>query len=126
MTETEKKAAEIREVLARSRKLVAESRALIDRVELRRAETDRLLASQGLTREQVMNMRFTREQKLAVNEELRRRGLPVLEEDDRAYDFAAATEELRNDFPDSSSDSSGDVVEERRRKLGAFMQEVRL
>jgi len=126
MTETEKKAAEIREVLARSRKLVAESRALIDRVELRRAETDRLLASQGLTREQVMNMRFTREQKLAVNEELRRRGLPVLEEDDRAYDFAAATEELRTDFPDSSSDSSGDVVEERRRKLGAFMQEVRL
>lgn len=126
MTEAETEESEIKAVLARSRKLIAESRALIDQVELRRAETDRFLASQGLTRDQVMEMRFTREQKLAVNEELRRRGLPPLEEDDGAYDFSVATEELRNDVTDASFDAQGDVLEERRRKFGAFMQEVRL
>ena len=64
------------EYLARIRKTIAESEALVSQTELRMRETDRLLESQGLTREQVLAMRFTREQKLAVNEELKRRGLP--------------------------------------------------
>jgi len=124
--ERERKEAEVREVLARSRKLVAESRALMEQVELRRVETDRFLASQGLTREQALKLRFTREHRLAANEELRRLGLPQIEEDERAYDFAAATEELRDGGSAVSADVSEDVVEDRRRKLGAFMQEVRL
>ena len=69
------------EYLARIRKTIAESEALVAQTELRMRETDRLLESQGLTREQVLSFRFSNEQKLAVNEELKRRGLPPLEDD---------------------------------------------
>ncbi len=74
------------EYLARIRKTIAESEALVEQAELRMHETDRLLESQGLTREQVMALRFTKEQKLAVNEELKRRGLPPLEDDGAEVD----------------------------------------
>ena len=67
--------------LARIRKTIAESEALVAQTELRMRETDRLLESQGLTREQVMSLRFSNEQKLAVNEELKRRGLPPIEDE---------------------------------------------
>jgi len=126
MNEDERKRAEIDEVLARSRKLIAESKALFEQVELRQAETDRFLFSQGLTREQVMGMRFTREQRLAVNEELNRRGLPALEEDDGAYDFAAATAELRGEMVASVDGVSDDAIAERQRKFGNFMREIRI
>ena len=69
------------EYLARIRKTIAESEALVAQTELRMRETDRLLESQGLTREQVLAFRFSQEQKLAVNEELKRRGLPPIEDD---------------------------------------------
>ena len=69
------------EYLARIRKTIAESEALVAQTELRMRETDRLLESQGLTREQVLSLRFSKEQKLAVNEELKRRGLPPIEDD---------------------------------------------
>ena len=72
---------ELDEYLARIRKTIAESEALVAQTELRMRETDRLLESQGLTREQVLSLRFSREQKLAVNEELKRRGLPPIEDD---------------------------------------------
>ena len=117
---------EIEELLARTRKNIAESRELVSQAELRIAETDRFLASQGLTREQVMGMRFTREQKLAVNEELRRMGLPPLEDDDAAYDFDAATAELRGDASVADAPPVGDELAERQRKFGSLMHEFRI
>ena len=112
------------EYLARIRKTIAESEALVEQAELRMHETDRLLESQGLTREQVMSLRFTREQKLAVNEEIKRRGLPPLEDDGAEID----------DDPDapipvgipaasnfSANDSQGDL-ENRQRKFGMMMK----
>ena len=42
--------------LAKIRKTIADSRALVAKAELRFAETDRFLESQGLTREQVQAM----------------------------------------------------------------------
>ena len=74
------------EYLARIRKTIAESESLVQQAELRMRETDRLLESQGLSREQVLALRFTKEQKLAVNEELKRRGLPPLEDDGAEVD----------------------------------------
>ena len=125
MTDEEKsKRDEIEELLARTRKNIAESRELVSQAELRIAETDRFLAQHGLTREQVMNMRFTPAQKLAVNEELQRMGLPPLEEDDAAYDFNAATAELRDEPQERSG--SDDLVAERNRKFGTLMHDIRL
>ena len=49
------------EYLARIRKTIAESEALVAQTELRMRETDRLLESQGLTREQVLSLRFSKE-----------------------------------------------------------------
>ena len=66
--------------LARIRKTIEDSRNLVSQAELRIAETDRLLEKQGLTREQVMAMRFSQSQIDAVNEELKRRGIDPLEE----------------------------------------------
>ena len=127
MTAEEKsKRDEIEELLARTRKNIAESRELVSQAELRIAETDRFLAQHGLTREQVMNMRFTPAQKLAVNEELQRMGLPPLEEDDAAYDFNAATAELRDGASESPGDTAGDALAERNRKLGQLMHDIRL
>jgi len=112
------------EYLAKIRKTIAESNALVDQAKLRIAETDRLLASQGLTREQVLGFNVTRDQMLAVNEELRRRGLPPLEEDEAAFDFRAATEQLR--AVQAEDVVSQDELAERQRKFGVFMQEYRL
>jgi len=127
MPEERKEKESVKEFLARMRKNIAESRALVSQAELRVAETDRFLAQQGLTREQVLNFKFSKEQKLAANEELRRLGLPPIEDDDAAFDFDAATAEARAAQLETGSDEAGnDVVEERRRKFGNFMQEYRL
>lgn len=119
---------EIKEYLAKIRKSIAESEAMVQQAELRIQETDRLLASQGLTREQVLNFNPTREQLLAVNEELRRRGLPPLEEDEAAFNFDAATEELRRTAPVDAETETGleDELAARQRKFGTFMQEFRI
>lgn len=114
---------EIEESLARARKTIAESRALIEQVNLRIRETDRFLEKQGLTREQVMSFRFSEDQRLLANEQLKRMGLPPIEEDDRSFD--AATEEIRALAADPGG-ASDDVVDERRRKFGDFMQGMRL
>ena len=65
--------------LARIRKTIEASKALVSQVGLRIAETDRMLERQGLTREQVMAMRFSEAQMAAVDAELKRRGLDPLE-----------------------------------------------
>jgi len=116
---------EIQELLARTRKTIAESRSLVEQASLRIAETDRFLAARGLTREQVNSFAFSREQILAVNEELRRRGLPPLEDDETAFDFAAATADLRAE-EESAEPPDDDLLAERRRKFGNFMQNYRL
>ena len=117
--------AEVKDYLAGIRKTIADSEALVEQARLRIVETDRLLAAQGLTREQVLGFKVTRDQLLVVNEELRRRGLPPLEDDEAAFDFRAATDELRAaDRP--AAPSAGDELAERQRKFGVFMQDYRL
>ena len=49
---------DVQAYLARIRKTIAESENLVSQAELRIAETDRMLESQGLTREQVLNFHF--------------------------------------------------------------------
>jgi sugar/nucleoside kinase (ribokinase family) len=66
---------ETKAYLAKIQRTISASKELMSQVELRRAETDRMLAAQGLTREQVEAMRFTPEQLKAANAELARRGL---------------------------------------------------
>lgn len=126
--EAEKKA-EVREYLAKIRKSIADAEAVVSAAELRIKETDRFLEAQGLTREQVLNFKFTREQRLAVNEELRRLGLPPVDDDEAAFNFDAATAEVRaaqlETAPDESA-SGQDALAERQRKFGTFMQEYRL
>lgn len=117
--------AEVKDYLAGIRKTIADSEALVEQARLRIAETDRLLAAQGLTREQVLGFKVTRDQLLVVNEELRRRGLPPLEDDEAAFDFRAATDELRA-AERPAAPSAGDELAERQRKFGVFMQDYRL
>ena len=113
------------EYLARIRKTISESENLVAQAELRMRETDRLLESQGLTREQVMALRFSSEQKLAVNEELRRRGLPPLE-DDGAEPLPDPDAPAPVGIPAASNfspaaDTQGDL-ENRQRKFGMMMK----
>lgn len=116
---------ETKDYLAKIRKTIADSQAAIDAANLRIRETDRLLASQGLTREQVLGFKVTREQLLAVNEELRRRGLPPVEDEDEAFDFNAATATLR-DRTELPRVNPADEFAERQRRFGALMHEIRL
>jgi hypothetical protein len=56
------------EYLAGIRRTIAESKRMMESVKLRFAETDRMLEESGTSREEVMKMRFSREQRVAVNE----------------------------------------------------------
>ena len=112
-----------RAYLARIRKTIAESESMVSQAELRIAETDRLLASQGLTREQVMQMRFSEAQMEAVNAELRRRGMDPLE---RWNDGAAGRVEDQlphGEVASQPEDASTDLeLAERQRKFGMMMK----
>ncbi len=121
----DKTPADVEAYLAKIRKTVADSQAAIDAAQLRLRETDRLLESQGLTREQVLGFKITPAHRLAVNEELRRRGLPPLE-DDGAGDFDAATARLRGEA-DAPAPSSGDGgPDARARRFGNLMHTFRI
>ena len=119
---------DIEAYLARIRKTIADSNAMVSQVELRIAETDRLLASQGLTREQVMGFNFSGEQKLMVNEALKRRGLPPIEDE-----MDGIADGLREDqfsgrpaMPNfEAGDAQGDL-ENRQRKFGMMMKPFQL
>ena len=119
---------DIEAYLARIRKTIADSNAAVSQAELRIAETDRLLAAQGLTREQVLGFKFTGEQKLAVNEELKRRGLPPIEDE-----MDGIADGLREDqfsgrpaMPNfEAGDAQGDL-ENRQRKFGMMMKPFQL
>ena len=111
---------ETEEYLAGIRKQIAESEAVLRQAELRVVETDRFLAAQGLTREQVMDFKITAEQRRLVNEELKRRGLPALDEDED-LSSAADAPAVDYDLPDTQGD-----LENRVRKFRGMMSAVRL
>ncbi len=112
---------ETRAYLARIRKTIADSERMVSQVELRVAETDRMLAQQGLTREQVMQMRFSESQLEAVNAELRRRGLDPLER--WTSESLPSADEVDSIRHDPSSELMGDAeLSERQRKLGMMMK----
>lgn len=108
---------EIEETLLRARKTVAAAKALMAEADLRIQETDRFLAKQGLTREQVNAMQFTAEQKARVNEELVRRGFQPLEdvEVSPALDAGKAA-------PGDEMVTAG----ARQKRFGTFMQQFRI
>ena len=112
--------------LARIRKTIADSEMLVEAARLRIAETDRMLEKQGLTREQVMNFRFSPEQREAVNRELAMKGLDPIdawEEED-----SGRSEDVRQEAWDASrvsslaSDSPDGELAERQRKFGMMMK----
>ena len=116
---------ELKEYLARIRKTIADSERLVSQAELRIVETDRMLERQGLTREQVMNMRFTDAQVEAANAELKRRGLDPLEKWDDLKGLRPAkpsTFETQHDVDIEPSSGMEDEVAYRQRKFGMMMK----
>lgn len=107
--------------LARIRRTIAESENLVSQAELRMVETDRMLEQQGLTREQVMNFRFTQTQREAVNDELRRRGLEPLEWEDGSDMGQETPDAFRASGPDPDSATDSELAE-RQRKFGMMMK----
>ena len=108
--------------LAKIRKTIADSERIVSQAELRIAETDRMLESQGLTREQVMAMRFSEAQMEAVNAELKRRGLDPLEQ----WETQVGVEDEGHDEYERMYDdklATGDPeLENRQRKFGMMMK----
>lgn len=121
-----KQEAETKAYLSRIQRTISESKALMSQVELRMAETDRLLASQGLTREQVANMRFSDEQKKAVNNELRRRGLPQVDFEEPHDEQPAAQLNGQAEVGSYADDNSKENLENRRRKFNVMMNRFKL
>ena len=117
MTDGKERDMETEAYLARIRRTIAESSRLVEQADLRIRETDRMLESQGLTREQVMGMRFTDAQREAVNQELARLGLEPLEED------APCREPDIPEYPDFQGEPDGaSDLAERQRKFGMMMK----
>ena len=117
--------------LARIRKTIADSERLVEATRLRIAETDRMLEKQGLTREQVMNFRFSPEQREAVNRELVRRGLDPIEAWDEEAEVPNAEgpdadgRDVRLPDVEFSSSPDGELAE-RQRKFGMMMKPFQL
>ena len=118
MADTQK---DIEAYLARIRKTIEESKSLVSQAELRIAETDRMLEKQGLTREQVMAMRFSQTQIDAVNEELKRRGLDPLEEWSRD-EVAEAGDASGASQPMPDEQVTSDELSYRQSRFGMMMK----
>ena len=124
-----KKANDIEAYLAGIRKTIADSNAVVAQAELRIQETDRMLAQQGLTREQVLAMQFSADQVRAANEELRRRGMEPFDDEAVAM-LTQPQDQLGNPVPEAASgspiagpdDASGAELENRQRKFGMMMK----
>ena len=122
---------ETKAYLAKIQRTIAASNELISQAEMRRAETYRMLADQGLTREQVEALRFTPEQLKAANAELARRGLPPIEEeqvlagDARADADARLTGAGRAADPNFNPEDSKEDLENRKRKFNVMMSDLR-
>ncbi len=124
-----KKGNDIEAYLAGIRKTIADSNAVVAQAELRIQETDRMLAQQGLTREQVLAMQFSENQVRAANEELRRRGMEPFDDEAVAM-LTQPQDQLGDSLPDMASGSpipgpdaaSGAELENRQRKFGMMMK----
>ena len=120
--------AEIEAYLAMIRKTIADSERLVSQAELRIAETDRMLEQQGLTRDQVLSMRFSGAQLAAANEELARRGLAPIDADEEGSGWAANREAV--DAPLAQGvglpDPAADDHDRRREKFGMMMKPFRI
>ena len=115
---------DVQAYLARIRKTIADGKNLVSQVELRIAETDRMLERQGLTREQVMAMTFSDAQMDAVNEELKRRGLDPLEKwtmNDRAVPDEEPSIKADASYAGETATSDAEL-ENRQRKFGMMMK----
>lgn len=113
---------DVKAYLARIRKTVEKSESLIAQAELRIAETDRMLERQGLTREQVLAMRFSEAQIEAANAELKRRGLNPIERWERgAAETAAEMPAPAHDYAPAPA-SLDEELENRQRKFGMMMK----
>jgi hypothetical protein len=109
-----------KEYLDEIRRTVAESKRMVESVKLRFAETDRMLEESGTSREEVMKMRFSKEQLAAVNAELERRGLTPLAPTEARETEASAAIRL------PESDDARVDGENRRRKFATMMKPFRL
>ena len=124
-----KKGNDIEAYLAGIRKTIADSNAVVAQAELRIQETDRMLAQQGLTREQVLAMQFSKDQVRAANEELRRRGMEPFDDEAVAM-LTQPQDQPGNPVPEAASgspiagpdDASGTELENRQRKFGMMMK----
>jgi len=112
--------------LAKIDKTVKDARALVDAVKLRIAETDRMLEKQGLTREQLRAMRITSEQRALVQAELKRLGLPPLEDPAELEALRDQVEESRAKILADEEPKGEAALENRTRKFGSMMREYRL
>lgn len=136
MDEAERLAAETEAYLAKIRKTVNASKALVEGARLRIEETDRLLERQGLTREQLEQLPVTEEQQRLVDAELERLGYPPLPElpPESAPQGGelprAADEPVRPAASVASANlTAGDgdgSVENRKRKFNVMMQHFRM
>lgn len=126
---SDKNKEELEEYLRKIRKTISESNNLISQAELRMAETDRALEEQGLTREQVRNLHFSKEQLEAVNRELERLGFPPIEEEELPPARMTVREAIADGHVAEANldvaDTQGDV-ENRRRKFNAMMGNFRI
>lgn len=105
--------------LARIRRTIAESNRLVEQAELRIRETDRALEAQGLTREQVMGLRLSDEQRVAIDRELARLGIdPRTIADATGQDSGAE----RDAFASEADGGAEDDLARRRMKFGMMMK----
>ena len=121
---------DIQRFLAHIRKTIADSENLVSQAELRIAETDRMLERQGLTREQVLNLRFSESQMEAANAELKRRGMDPLEKWSGMEDSQADAIRPASDYANAASASTPSAnaptpdsdLENRQKKFGMMMK----
>lgn len=117
---------ELDRYLAKIRKTVSESEAVVEQVERRVAQTDELLSQYGVTREQLRQIRPTEEQLVEVNEELRRRGLEPIEMTEPKDMFPELGQAAEPNFRSAEFVSGEDELENRKRKFNTMMQNWRL
>lgn len=111
--------------LARIRRTIAESNRLVEQAELRIRETDRALEAQGLTREQVMGIRLSDEQRVAMNRELARLGIDPRTIADVTGSDAGVGQEAFATEPAADAqavDGAADDLANRRMKFGLMMK----
>ena len=118
---------ELDQYLAKIRKTVSESEAVIEQVERRVAQTDELLSRYGISREQLRQIKPTPEQVEEVNEELRRRGMDPIDYEPPPVDaYPELGRAAEPNFESPEFASGEDELENRKHKFNTMMQNWRL